>query len=304
MGCLFFIRMIVINKDIPAVLLNDVSVNLELSFNTIATFYQQRDQLYIGKPHRLRFSALVYITQGDGYHFIDYKRYQLKPGTLLTLGKHQVHHFSEHCSVEGYVISFSNEFLHSGGDDPYQEVMATAVEEVNCITETADNLGGLFDQIDQEYHREGSSYKDEIIRNLMRALMLKEIVPNYQALCNNTSLCQKNINYHVLKKHIETVFSQRPSVGDLAKTMGKSIKQLDKIAKDYSGRSVKELIDDRVLLEAKRLLAFSQYSILDISLLLGFKEATNMTKFFRRHTSLTPKDFRDLCRTNVAKRVG
>ncbi|WP_407083392.1 helix-turn-helix domain-containing protein [Photobacterium leiognathi] len=76
-------------------------------------------------------------------------------------------------------------------------------------------------------------------------------------------------------------------------------KQVDKLAKDNAGISVKELLDERVLIEAKRQLAFSQYSITDITEQLGFNEATNMTKFFKRHTDMSPKDFRQLCRMGL-----
>ena len=76
--------------------------------------------------------------------------------------------------------------------------------------------------------------------------------------------------------------------------MGKSIKQLNRVARENTGKTVKELIDDRLILECKRLLAFSHHSICDISTILGFDEATNMTKFFKRHTNITPKQFREI----------
>ncbi|WP_413112900.1 AraC family transcriptional regulator [Thaumasiovibrio sp. DFM-14] len=292
-----------INKDIPAVSLDFSSHSLELKVNKISRFYKQREALYIGKAHRLRFNALVYITAGEGYHFIDYKRYSIKAGTLLTLGRHQVHHFAEHSSVEGYVISFNNAFLQSRGGDPFEDLIASALQEVNCISDTDDILRSLFEQVSQEYKNKQNRYREEIIRHLMRVIMLKQVVPYYEALRHDDSSQSYNSGYYALKSQIEQVFTERPPVSAVANMMGKSAKQLDKIAKDYSGKSVKELLDDRVLLEAKRLLAFSQHSIAEISLQLGFKEATNMTKFFKRHTDLTPKDFRELCRSNVSKRA-
>ena len=58
------------------------------------------------------------------------------------------------------------------------------------------------------------------------------------------------------------------------------------------GKSPKEMIDDRVVLEAKRLLLYSDSSVKEISHELGFDEPTNFIKYFRKHVAQTPNTFR------------
>jgi len=58
-------------------------------------------------------------------------------------------------------------------------------------------------------------------------------------------------------------------------------------------KSPKELIDDRILLEAKRLLVYGNKSIKEIAFQLGFEEPTNFIKYFRKHIDKTPMEFRE-----------
>jgi AraC family transcriptional regulator, transcriptional activator of pobA len=59
------------------------------------------------------------------------------------------------------------------------------------------------------------------------------------------------------------------------------------------GKTPKEIIDDRILLEAKRILAHTTESIKEISYYLGFEEPTNFIKYFKKHASVTPTEFRE-----------
>lgn len=264
----------------------------------ISELYDLRGIDDVSQPHRLNFSALIYVSKGEGFHYIDHKRHIVRAGTLLTLGKNQVHSFAKERTVDGYVLPFNCTFLSCGKNDPYFDLMITALGHLNCIDNIGDDIGSLFETMVKEF-TSTSEFKAEIIRNLLRSIMLKVVVPTFQSEFNPASKTIGSNDFYRLKKHIETHFYDRPSASDIAIALGKSVKQLDKLAKDNSGESVKELVDERVLLETKRLLAFSQHSISEIATQLRFNEATNMTKFFKRHTDVSPKDFRQLCRMGL-----
>ena len=264
----------------------------------ISELYALRGIDDVSQPHRLNFSALIYINKGEGVHYIDHQRHVIKPGTLLTLGKNQVHSFAKERTVDGYALPFNCTFLSCGKHDPYFDLMIAALSHINCISNIDNDIGSLFETMVKEF-TSTSEFKAEIIRNLLRSIMLKVVVPTFQSGFNPVSKTIGSSDFYRLKNHIETHFYDRPSASEIAVALGKSVKQLDKLAKDNSGESVKELVDNRVLLETKRLLAFSQHSISEIAAQLRFNEATNMTKFFKRHTDISPKDFRQLCRMGL-----
>lgn len=70
-------------------------------------------------------------------------------------------------------------------------------------------------------------------------------------------------------------------------------KRLNQSTTKILGKSPKEIIDDRVMLEAKRILAHTAESIKEIAYYLGFEEPTNFIKYFKKHTAQTPLEFRE-----------
>jgi AraC family transcriptional activator of pobA len=70
------------------------------------------------------------------------------------------------------------------------------------------------------------------------------------------------------------------------------VRQLSDLLVARTGKSTKRIIDDRVVLEQKRLLAHTDVSVKELAERTGFAEPTNLVKFFRHHTQMTPQAFR------------
>jgi AraC-like DNA-binding protein len=98
--------------------------------------------------------------------------------------------------------------------------------------------------------------------------------------------------YRRFRAAVERDFMRWHGVATYADRLGCSQKSLTRAALDVSDRTAKAVITDRLVLEAKRLLAHSLLPVAGIGDQLGFGEATNFVKFFRRETGLTPGDFR------------
>ena len=67
---------------------------------------------------------------------------------------------------------------------------------------------------------------------------------------------------------------------------------MNRLARQNTGLSAKQLIDERVVLEAKRQLSHADASVAEVAELLGFDDASNFSSYFRRHTGTTPATFR------------
>ncbi len=79
---------------------------------------------------------------------------------------------------------------------------------------------------------------------------------------------------------------------DFAKTLGVHINHLNKVLKETTGRSTIEIINGRIVEEAKILLKQTQWNVSEIAFALGFDEVAHFSNFFKRHTSLSPSMFR------------
>jgi len=103
-----------------------------------------------------------------------------------------------------------------------------------------------------------------------------------------------DLDYVMLFKHVvDNNFREQKQVGNYARQLRVAEKRLNQATSKILGKSPKELINDRVILEAKRLLAHTNESVKEIGFALGFDEPTNFIKYFRKHSKSTPVDFRD-----------
>jgi len=91
---------------------------------------------------------------------------------------------------------------------------------------------------------------------------------------------------------LEKRFKKYRSINRYASELSIPVNRLNKASFQTIGKSPKQLIDERILLEAKRLLAHSTLSIKEIAFELGFDEPTNFIKYFRKHNHITPAEFR------------
>lgn len=91
---------------------------------------------------------------------------------------------------------------------------------------------------------------------------------------------------------LEKYFSTTRRVHDYCIRLSVPYRKLSQMTKLYVGKTPKQFIDERVVLEGKRLLMHTNMSIKEISYTLGFDEPTNMTKFFKAYTNCRPSDFR------------
>lgn len=103
-----------------------------------------------------------------------------------------------------------------------------------------------------------------------------------------------DLDYVMLFKDLlETNYRKLKQVSNYAKRINVTEKRLNQATSKILDKSPKQVIDERVMLEAKRLLAHTNESVKEIGFDLGFDEPTNFIKYFRKHSHSTPAKFRE-----------
>ncbi len=136
-------------------------------------------------------------------------------------------------------------------------------------------------------HLQGEMLRSSLKRLLILSTrMIKNDLP--EPTINHT---QMNIirDYNIL---VEKHFREYHHVKDYANLMYKSPKTLSNLFPKYSDKSPLMVINDRILLEAKRLLLYSDLSAIEIAEELGYKDASHFSKFFKKHIGMSPTIFR------------
>jgi AraC family transcriptional activator of pobA len=153
-------------------------------------------------------------------------------------------------------------------------------------------IAELFMQLEVELSQKNDSYQSEILRNTLRNVLLvserKRRQQNFVEVKKGPDLDQVTL----FKDLIEQQFREQKFISAYADQMHITVKRLHGVTSRILGKTPKQMIDERVMLEAKRLLVHSSESVKEIGYALGFDEPTNFAKYFRKHNNTTPLGFK------------
>lgn len=246
-------------------------------------------------PHRHDHYEMLIVEKGKGKHSIDFKIFDIKPDQVYFLHPGQVH-LIEPFERDGWLILFGEELfkrflaIHPHEDEVGLLDSYTSKPYIDLDT----NLSLIFKLIIKQLRAELAAEKQDvdILLHYVSLLLLHgnraQIVqhPKEQLSLRNKEL------FSQLKRKIETNFKQEHLAAYYADVLGVDIKLLNKICRQSTGLTVFELLQERLLTESKIQLQTYAGSVKEISYALGFNDPAFFGRFFKKHTSLTPAEFR------------
>lgn len=247
-------------------------------------------------PHRHDFFHVVWIERGTGSHIIDSVRYDVRPGTIFFMAPGQVHDFELSPDTEGYTINFSAAFFALQLQDKNLLSQIPVYDHDKRIqalyTEGADtdDLRGTLEAIRTEYENEQFRSQD-LIRSYLFILLVKAsrlASPASAADAVHRSLLLFRRFQALLEEHFATV--QEPA--EYARMLRTHERALNEAVRRGGGATTAQMIRERVILEAKRLLAHSGAQVAQVGQQLGFDDPAYFSRCFKKHTGRTPLEFR------------
>jgi len=245
-------------------------------------------------PQRPEFHTVYVGLRGAGTHVVDFTPVPLGAGYLTFVARGRVQQFVIDREVDAWMLLFAPELLGGQRADPLRApaVLSPLWPAPALAVPAAEmrELLALVEQLEAEQARPVDSLQEPVLAGLLRVLLLRaermraggqEAVP--AALERFFTILERD--------HAET-----RSVAHYARAAGISPRRLGELLAAQTGKSTKQVIDERVVLEHKRLLAHTELSVKELAARTGFPEPTNLVKFFRHHTGTTPLEFRELHR--------
>jgi len=242
-------------------------------------------------PHRLNFFAILIITDGEVNHKVDFKTYCLKKDDAILISKGQIHAFEKDNNYHGYLVLFTEEFLHKYiAQSTISEIKHLynyfLLQKKHNIPEINQNF---ISSIQNEFN-ENPKLLANISASILSIYLLK--ITNNNIDNNRTIDTKKLILFEHFKKLVEENYTISRDAKTYAEKLKISYKHLNDISKVSINDTPKSFIDNFVILEAKRLLVSTNLSAKEIGFSLGFDEPTNFQKFFKKHTKIKPIEFR------------
>jgi len=228
---------------------------------------------------------------------VDFKNYEIGQNTILFISKDQIHAFDKNLDIEGWLIHFNESFFMHSDIDIFLKYNIFKSQKNPChiisdnTCKTAETYIHLIRDELSKRHQFGY---EEIIRFLLKSFLicLERIYRRDQ----KQSLEINNLHelqFYKFKELIEAHYTEGLTIKAYAALLHISSKTLTTITRNVAQKSPSELLADRIILEAKRLLRFTVLQINEIAFRTGFNDASYFVKYFKRHVGLSPSRFRE-----------
>lgn len=247
-------------------------------------------------PHKHSFYHLVYFSEGTGNHSIDFIQFPVERGQVYFMIPGQVHSWDFKTQPDGYIVNFSEQYINALVANPRyldQFSFFSGIANEQVITIPADGRKEV-EQILETVVREGNS-KNELKDDYARAALVQLfiLVNRYTSKANgHHSSSYNSVLLKNFQKLIDQHYKEKKLTKDYAAMLYVTPNHLNALCKDVTGRSAGELIRDRILLEAKRLLVNAKLTISEIALELDFADNSYFSRFFKKYEGITPEVFR------------
>ena len=248
--------------------------------------------------HRHDFHEVFWLN-GRGRFFCDFREYAIESPTLIFVSPGQVHSWTPGPALAGPMACFTQAF-YDGAEPPPSPLLrlpfwfSTEASPLLAVPlkETA-KLDLLWSDLASEYAAREED-RDEMLRAHFR-LLLMTAGRIYRRTLLETPVATRRSQaiVHQFRTSLETHFLQTRSVAAYARMLKITSGHLSESVLNQTGRTAGELIRDRLLLEAQRLLVHSSLNVAEIAVALHFEDPSYFSRFFRRSTGVSPGEFRD-----------
>lgn len=268
------------------------SVTADLYINTFKNHLINHS--FIEKPHRHNFHLLVFFTNGSGTHEVDFDRFEIQSGSVFVLQPGQIHHWILSEDIEGFIVFYAAEMynLYFGqktiGDYPFYFSIHNSPEILLDATEIQTVLP-YFENLIAEMQT-NKLFKRDKIMNLLDSIHI-ELARKYSEIYIHEAHSY-NVKIKNLEQFLEQKFKEEKSAAFYASALNVSLKHLNRICNEILKKTTTEVIVDRVILEAKRMLLDKNWTVNEIATELGYEDYSYFTRLFKKHTKQTPTNFR------------
>lgn len=232
---------------------------------------------------------LQFVTEAEGAHWVDFKRIALRPGDVLSVRPDQVHAFDTEAAHESLLLLFTPDApRYLGVPVPTRLGADSVLRPAPADFRFLVDLLRLLERIETT-HLRPESVGTRLLGTLLAGLT--DVVAASHGPTDRAALRYEAL-VRTFEAHLDAHHAVSRSPTWYAASMGTTPRTLARACRRARGRSPKQMVDARVTLEAKRLLATTDDTAEAIGYALGFTEATNFVKFFRRVTGTTPDAFR------------
>jgi AraC family transcriptional regulator, transcriptional activator of pobA len=258
--------------------------------------WRNQDFVSPDAPHRHDYQEIIWTIEGEGTQLIDGEEDFVTAGSLSLIAKGQVHAFARADSMRSVVIRFDDAMLVTEGvTTPARPWLFAGSAGRTFVVpgEGRSELERLVALIGGQSTRRPDGTTTSVQRHLLSALLA--LVEGWQAEALAAAPGSSKADVALFARFAELLeqsYSTEHEVGFYAEALSVSSTALASTLSELVGKPTKRVIMDRILLEAQRLLRWTDMSVKEISYAVGFTDPFHFSRTFKRHYGSSPQDYR------------
>jgi len=238
-------------------------------------------------PHRQTINSIILVTKGSIVASSGFDNYTIDQNAMIVIPAGQITSLSFMSDgIEGFYLHFSTNYLSDTGLDLSDWLIKPVIKFDKAELK---HLVPLLERMQKLNENETNTaiiklYLTTFLAEMKQSIDFRMRI-NFPAHERITLEFKKLLNYNITKQS---------SIKFYATELNVTPNHLNKSVKATLGRSASSLIDETLILEAKILMQKSNMAVSEVAFEIGFEDVSYFGRFFKKHTSLTPKEYRKM----------
>lgn len=259
--------------------------------------YFDKNIAFATKAHRHSFYQMIWFKTA-GKHYVDYEIIEHKENTVFFINTNQIHYFCPDSANEGYLFHFNDYFIDQFNQQLTQRFSFSIFNEIGNPYLYLSGKDLIRFETLISFIKEELTLDDNLVKEHIFSLF-SSLLFSIERLRNKETHIDINLNSdfrlaYLFKKGVYENKSSFLSIDFYSQLLNTNNKKLTSVVKQYLNDTPANIIKSIKILEAKRRLGNKKFTIQEIAYDLGFDQPTYFTKYFKKATGITPKEFQAL----------
>lgn len=257
--------------------------------------FNEMEEPNIDDYHKHQFYEILWTEKGNSKQIIDYMEYTVTPYSLFFISPNQVHHFEAWKPLNGGTILFTEDFYllnKSNKDSLFELSFLDNLYTDPCVKFTPKEFETILSIIREIELENKKPNKNATILQAYLTILLAQVQRKIDTQNKAANSKKYLILFKQFKQCVETNFTENYTASFYADALNITQHHLNLICKEITNNTATDIIRARKILEAKRMLTFTDKTISEIAFDLHFTDSSYFAKTFKAFTSQTPETFK------------
>ena len=253
---------------------------------------QERNSYDTSKPHKHEYMEMFLFTKGEGKHEIDFQVFEINSYSVHFVFPNQIHKVNRELDTHGHVVLVSKEYFTDSDYDLFVQFFYSFYLNPTIVLND-DELKKVMHVIQEmkvELSKESPFY-ESLVKDYVQILI--KLFLRFQRQSEHDRLI-RDAEFKVymdLLILVEKNYKKHVPVSLYSDQLQVSARKLNAICKKFGANSCLQVVNDRIVLEARKLLLYGEMSVKEVMFTLNFKDPAYFNRFFKAKTGLTPTTY-------------